>query len=44
MSDWGRISGSACDQVDAEGEVLDMTARVTEETRETSLDLVKVEV
>jgi hypothetical protein len=30
--------------VGAEGELLDMTAELSEETRETSLDLVKVEV
>jgi len=33
--------GICCDRVGAEGEVLDMTARVSEETREASLDLVK---
>jgi len=33
--------GICCDRVGAEGEVLDMTAGVSEETRKTSLDLVK---
>ncbi len=33
--------GICCDRVSAEGEVLDMTAEVSEETRKTSLDLVK---
>lgn len=33
--------GICCDRVGAEGEVLDMTAEVSEETRKTSLDLVK---
>jgi hypothetical protein len=33
--------GICCDRVGAEGEVLDMAARVSEETRKTSLDLVK---
>ncbi|MEA1908390.1 MAG: DUF763 domain-containing protein, partial [Euryarchaeota archaeon] len=33
--------GICCDRTGAEGEVLDMAARVSEETRKTSLDLVK---
>ena len=33
--------GICCDRVGVEGEVLDMTAGVSEETRKTSLDLVK---
>ncbi|MEA3282719.1 MAG: DUF763 domain-containing protein, partial [Euryarchaeota archaeon] len=33
--------GICCDQVGVEGEVLDMAARVSEETRKTSIDLVK---
>jgi len=33
--------GICCDRLGAEGEVLDMTAEVSEDTRKTSLDLVK---
>ncbi|MEA1906970.1 MAG: DUF763 domain-containing protein [Euryarchaeota archaeon] len=33
--------GICCDQIGAEGEVLDITAALSEETRKTSLDLVK---